>query len=181
MRGARRAQQQESDDQRAERHHPDLAADDLRDEDQCLQHLLGCPIDPFRRGERRTLGSWINQAIGRLAHYDDVVEARRVLLGYGVKIEVDRTGSGKHQVAVANSHTGLLPLFDNTRWQSPAGTMGVWTQALRRLPGAGTTPSPLYFGGANSRATLLPMACIPTPDGEGQASFGDILQPARHY
>lgn len=139
----------------------DLAetADEERDHTQCLRHLLGMPIDAYRSGERANLGEWINRAVGRMAR-DEISEARRVIAKFGVRIHVEEKTLS---VAVANHHVAMHGFFDKTRWSTPRGMKGVWTQALGRLPGARQSEVPLYFGGANSRATLIPVALIPTP------------------
>ena len=147
--------------------------DDLRDEEQCLQHLLATPIDPYGKKDRVNLGEWINRAVGRADGWETGIpsDARRVLMGYGLRIE--RVGSADF-VAIANNHSGLCGLFDETRWRTPRGVTGVWVQALRRLNGAQRGSQTLYFGGPSGKATLLPMTLIPTPDGGKQAAFVNI-------
>lgn len=161
-----------ADDWLRRMHAADLSetVDNERDEAQCLQHLLGTPVDAVKGGERFNLGEWINRAAGR-AEFDDVTEARRITGKLGVRIErVDNAAF----VAVATNHAGLQAAYERTRWQTPRGSMGVWVQALRRLPGARATIAPLYFGGPNSQAVLLPLALIPLPDRPAQDRFGTI-------
>jgi hypothetical protein len=142
--------------------------DDLRDEEQCLQHLLATPIDPYRKNDRINIGEWVNRAIGRMDASVDAGEARKCLGGYGIKIE---RHDGRDYLAIANFHSGLCGLYDDTRWRTPRGTTGVWVQSLRRLPGAVRGAKTLYFGGAHAKATLIPLDLIPAPDGQAQSSF----------
>jgi hypothetical protein len=92
-----------------------------------------------------------------------------VLQQFGVRLDVvpnpDPTATEPiYWVAVANNHVSLGALFERTRWASPRGTSGGWTQALRRLPGAEQTGNSLWFGGSTSRAVMLPIKLIPSPD-----------------
>lgn len=140
----------------------DLAetADDQTDEQQCLQHLLGAPINAHRGGELLTLGEWINRALGR-SNWDDVAEAKTIIARHGVRVE--RTESGSF-LAIAHSQPALQALYENTRWRTPRGVMGVWVQALRRLPGAERGGKAFYFGGPSSKAVLVPTTLVPEPD-----------------
>ncbi len=135
--------------------------DNTRDEDACLQHLMGCAVDPYRKGERVNIGEWINRAVDRIPNYADAGEARRVLATYGLRME---RWNRDWYLAIANGHTGLAGLYDDTRWKTPRGTQGVWAQSLRRLDGAIRGEKVLYFGGVYSRATLVPLGLIPVPD-----------------
>ncbi|WP_439813992.1 hypothetical protein [Zavarzinia sp. CC-PAN008] len=119
------------------------AADDAPDHAMCLGHLLSSPIDTVRSGARHTLGTWIEVA----ARGQDT-DADAVLAGHGLKIE---TREGRLWLAVANRHEGLAALFKGTTW-----ARGVWVQSLRRGKNA-KAAAPLRFGGAPSRATLLPL------------------------
>lgn len=142
-------------------------ADNEADESQCLQHLMGAQVDAYKGGERFNLGDWINRAAGRF-EFHDRQEAARIIAKIGVRIE---TVEGTQFVAIANNHNGMNAAFNETRWRTPRGMMGVWVQALRRLPGARSTTGALYFGGSNSRAVLVPLSLIPTPDAAHQPSL----------
>ena len=151
----------------ARMHAADLAetADDVRDEEQCWQTLLATPIDAYRRGEKVNIGEWINRAAGRVKAWDDVAEAGRILQSHGIRVESFLVGTRTSRwVAVANAHAVLAGLFERTRWTAPRGVQGVWGQALRRLPGAERSGKALYFGGATSRAVLIPFDRVPMPD-----------------
>lgn len=136
------------------------AADDMRDEEMCLHHLLAHPLPVYRGNELFNLGDWINRALGRVA-MEDAGEARKVITRHGVRIE--RVG-GELFVAIANQHNYLRAVFDRSRWSSPAGTLGGWVQALRRLPGAHTSTKGMYFGGPSAKGVFIPAKLIPEPD-----------------
>lgn len=142
--------------------------DDVRDPEGCLMHLLGSTIDPFRGG-RRTLGEWAQAALGRV-HQADVGEARRALGMHGMAIWRE-PNSSRQWLAVAAQHRGLSALFEGTHWASGSGTAGVWTQTLRRLPGA-QRGGAVYFGGVTSRATLVPVELVPSFEGYQQPELG---------
>jgi hypothetical protein len=151
----------------------DLAetVDDVRDEQQCLDHLLAQFIDPYRSGEKYTIGEWIHRAAGQSADVSmdtgKQQDAQRVLQSYGIRYELILPQYAGAQpakwIAIANAHSSLAQLFERTRWGAPRGITGVWTQALRRLPGAERSGRTLYFGGPSCRATLLPLQLIPRP------------------
>ena len=65
---------------------------------------------------------------------------------------------GFKYLAVAVAAKGLVDLFEGTHWQGESGTDGVWTQALRRVPGAFAGRA--QIGGKQVRATLLPGAAL---------------------
>ncbi|CAB4166104.1 hypothetical protein UFOVP843_10 [uncultured Caudovirales phage] len=136
-------------------------SDDIADEYHCLHHLLATPLDAYKKGERQSVGHWVNLAAGRMPDIDDVREARKVIGTYGLRIEV----IGQQAfLAVANSHRGLQGIFDKTTWNSPAGMKGVWTQSLGRLPGARRGDQALYFGGITARCVLIPLGLVPESD-----------------
>lgn len=129
--------------------------EDVRDEEQCLAHLLSSAVDPYRNGGRRTIAEWLTIAAERVE--GDVVEAQRALGQYGLRLD-PRTQT----LQVANSHSGLASLYRDTRWAARSGSQGVWVQAMRRLPGAARSTGALWFAGAPSRATLVPLDAVLT-------------------
>lgn len=154
-------------------------ADDLRDEEECLQFLLGWDADPYRGGEKLKLGEWVNRAAGRYPDMiDQVREAERVIGRYGLRIENSQPQvAGKaleRWLAVANNHRSLAQLFAGSRWQTPNGSTGVWVQALRRLPGAERGQKTLYFGGPSAKATLIPLRLVPEPDLQRPLPFDQL-------
>lgn len=139
-------------------------ADDMRDEERCLQHMLTTHVDPFRNGVRSALAEWITRAAGRLPGSDER-EAQRVIGAFGLAVRQEKGGA--KWLAVANYHAGLAIIFAGTHWAGRSGALGVWVQALRRLPGAERTETPIYFGGGTGRATLLPLELVPRPEPDG--------------
>lgn len=135
-------------------------AEDVRDEDACWQHLLGTPLDAQRGGERFNVGVWLGRALGRYGH-DLAEEAQRVISAHGITVR--RRLGEPVVIAVANSHRGLGLLFEKTRWSG-----GVWRQALQRLPDASRSQQAIYFGGATSKATLLPDRLVPEDEAPRQ-------------
>lgn len=131
-------------------------SDDAADELRCLAHLATAPIDPFRSGVRQQLGDWIAKARRRPSVADpgaDPEEGNRVLASFGLKV-VDR--DGRQYLAVATAHQGLSQLFAGTHWAGRSGTVGVWSQALKRLPGAIARPQNVRFGAIVLKAVLVP-------------------------
>jgi hypothetical protein len=127
--------------------------EDVRDEEQCLAHLLSSAVDPYRNGGKRTIAEWLMVATGQVD--GDPAEAMRALGQYGLRLDA-RTRT----LQIANSHSGLAGLFKDTRWAARSGSQGVWVQAVRRLPGADRSSGPLWFAGAPSRATLVPLDAV---------------------
>lgn len=126
------------------------------DERDCIEHLLGQVLEPYRSGARKTVAEWIRIA----ATWDagDVGEAAHVLQTVGLKLRVIEGGM---QLAVAQNHPGLARLFAETRWAARGGGTGVWVQALLRLDG-GDRLGAVWFAGVVSRAVALPLASVLT-------------------
>ena len=139
------------------------ATDSERDEVQCLNHLMTCRVDPMRNGKWSLLGEWIGWAATKEdpetfpAPGDDRQSpevANKILGLYGLKVV---TEGDDRFLAIANQHTGLAQLFQNTHWAARSGAMGVWVQSLRRLPHAIRAPRALWFSGAVCKASLVPL------------------------
>lgn len=139
--------------------------------DDMLTHLLSQVLDPWRKGLRYTVASWI-QYVAALPDKPEHMEGytptqcNKLLQGYGLHVK----GVGdRASLIIANKPIqGLLDLFQRTQW---AG--GVWSQAARRLPGASGS-DPRYFNGVSSRGTEIPLLSIP-----GLFAFpGDSTAPA---
>ncbi len=139
--------------------------DDERDEQRCLSHLLSSVVDPYRNGKRTTVGEWICRAAGlETANRTDEDGTRQgdanAALGTSGMRVVEGAESRQKYLAVANYHQGLAAVFRETHWAGRSGTMGVWVQALRRLPGAQAGSKAVWFGGQVARATLIPMDSV---------------------
>lgn len=139
--------------------------------EQCLNHLLTKTLSIWRNGARRPVSSLIWAAAGfndADGESMDTETAANELQTVGLKML--RYGvNGERALAVANYHQGLGEIFRGSKWAGRDGTMGVWVQALRELPGASAAPSSLRFSGAAIRCTLIPLALIFPDDSRGRA------------
>lgn len=132
--------------------------EDARDEDRCLAHMMSYSVDLFRNGERRTVAEWVQLAAGMS---DNAPQADKVLGTLGMRVVLE---GGQRYLAVANFHNGTAGIFANTHWAGRSGTMGVYVQALRRLPGASRTTKPIWFGGVPARGVQLPLDVVAPRD-----------------
>lgn len=135
------------------------AEDDDADWQRCLNHLMQSPVEFFRNGERRSVGSWVMQAAGMDRGNPDAAEANRVLGSIGMRVkEHVYTDKPVKVLLVANAHQGLASLFRDTHWSGKSGTSGVWVQSMRRVPNAQAGDKPTRFDGVNTRYTMMPIA-----------------------
>lgn len=142
--------------------------DDERDEDRCIKHLLFISVDPFRNGSRRTLAEWVRIAAAWAGQEDERDQAAKVLQTYGLKVQ---GRAEKAVLLIANYHPQLGELFRETHWAGRSGSMGVWVQAMRRLPGAERAGA-VYFAGPTSRATSVPLlSVLPRTDPDAPRSL----------
>lgn len=144
-------------------------ADDLADWQKMLDHVSTNPMAAQRNGR------WVNAAhlmeiqTGRLAVDGDAVAAQqaaaRDLEAVGLKL-VQSMGEELPKgwwLAIANSHQGLARLFETptrTHWAARSGTVGVWVQAARRVPGAIWADKQLRFNGVRMRVTFVPIGFV---------------------
>jgi hypothetical protein len=138
-------------------------AEDQRDEDLCLNHLLSSSVDFYRNGGRKPLAMWVRIAAGMEVN-SDAFEGARVLESFGLKWL-----AREQMLAVANTHRSLADVFKDTHWAGKSGAAGVYVQSLRRLAGAERATKVYWFSGVASRATLVPMGLVAprlTPDGD---------------
>ncbi|WP_428247237.1 hypothetical protein [Ferrovibrio sp.] len=166
------------------------------DEEECWQHLMFSPIDPYRSGGRKLISEWIERAVGAKPEGREIpytmteaAEAQTVLQGFGMRLcglkELNRLYGNKPPpgiavpfLAVANKHPALAAVFKDRRWGA-----GVWPQALKRLPGALVPPRPLWLSGGEGdaiaggavRVVLVPLYARGAGSGSG-GQAGD--QPA---
>lgn len=130
--------------------------DDVSDTDRCISYMMSKLLDMYRSGERRTVGSWILQACGKLKHQTDTEEANRALGNIGLKVRKISNGTQAYYVLdVANDHQGLSELFRDSHWAGASGTNGVWVQALRRVHQS--CAGQQRFNGLKKRCTTLPI------------------------
>lgn len=125
-------------------------ADDAPDHERCLAHLMTSVVDPWRNGTRKTIGALVRDAAA-----DDPAkgeDADRALALHGIRVipgpqfavmlagrppeETEPWSRTRHVIAIANAHRALAELYAGSHWAARSGTNGVWTQALRRVPGA---------------------------------------------
>jgi hypothetical protein len=123
----------------------------------CLMHLLTFRIGPYRSGDLKPLGDYVRLAL--YAHPDDARDPRQVIKRYGLAV-VDLTpkdgGRAEKWLAVSNRHQGLQEIFRGTHWAK-----GAHVETLRLLKDARPSPRPIWFGGAQDRATLVPIDYVP--------------------
>lgn len=153
-----------------------------------LTHLLSQQFDPFRRGERHSIATWLKAAgmrpgAGRrlfgtqdgnaALSAEDTQElqqhakrANQTLASVGLRV-VGTALEPSLFVATAQMQ-GLKDLFQRSVW---AG--GAWTQSLKRVPGAQPNQGPRYLDGQQTKGTVVPFAAMPglmALDGEPIAS-----------
>lgn len=81
-------------------------------------------------------------------------EANRELGRYGMRV------MGRRKTAtlmIANTHDGLRRLFAHSKWATEPSQTGVWSQDVRRTPGARASSSANSFGGVPSRSWTIPI------------------------
>lgn len=150
-----------------------------RDEERWLAHLLTTSLPLDGGVGRRPIGEWVRRACEEMRD-DTVLEAERVLGTYGLKVIRDRDkGNAPAQFAVANYHQGLARIFEGTHWAARSGTMGVWVQAVRRLPEAERSKSAVYFAGVYAKATVMPVDLVfqPAEDDHRQRQGSMPVEP----
>lgn len=147
-------------------------ADEQTEADRCLYHLGSSTVQLSGHGTPRLVADWITQA-----SLPDVVglenrnpaTARDMLakIGLGVFLGSSARGKGdadpdkprpvpgRRYIIVANAHQGLARQFEGSHWQGRSGASGVWSQALRRIPGA--------IPNARQRLSGMLMACTLVP------------------
>lgn len=149
-------------------------ADDQPDWQKMLDHLATTPMDHASR-RRCNAAALMEIQTGRVTIGADnpgaaQEAAARDLEAIGLKL-VHFDGSADVPsgwwLAIANSHQGLARVFETptrSHWAGRSGTVGVWVQAARRVPGAIWNNQVLRFNGVCMRVTLVPFAkVLPEP------------------
>lgn len=134
---------------------PDEAMED--DPRQCLNHLLTTPIEESQASGVRLSGT-ISIAIWK--HFEDGTYADALRVN-GLRVERRQVGDERgdgFDLWVANDHRGMRRIYADTRWRE-----GVWSQSLKRLPGASPGPSPQRIGGVKVRYVAVPCEVIERP------------------
>jgi hypothetical protein len=153
---------------------------------RCADHSLGVHAEPFRRGERRLIGSMLLEGTGygrgdvstaglvdpsrrspeeagRIAGDDhNALDALNGLAAIGIRVMHGAFPQLRDTrgVAFANNHPGLFEVFKGTHWGSVPGVSGPWRHALLRAPEAYESKRPVRFKGRTSRAVVLPLECV---------------------
>ncbi len=147
------------------------AEDDASDQQRWLQHLLTHSIPLDGVGARNTVTEWLRRAVTNAPFESEAGEADRILATYGIKVMRPRGQAKPTHFAVANQHTGLERLHAGTHWSGRSGSIGVWVQAARDLPGADVTTQ--RFGGPAAKGTSIPLELVfPKDEDESQRKTG---------
>lgn len=151
------------------------------DADAMLAHLLGQPMDPYRRGEQYTVAQWLMVAAGLPgappqlcpAEGDGPAEKERrqrtandLVSQYGLRIYIE----DEPVLFIANRGPALQSrLFEGTDWRG-----GAWSQSAKRVPLAYVSQTTKTLAGSRTRGVMIPLRSIPAlcafPEDKGQAS-----------
>jgi hypothetical protein len=131
------------------------AEDSASDQQAWLIWLLSSLLPIDGSGGKNTVAEWLRQAVVNDAFDQARTEADRVLGNHGVKVIRPRNGERPQYFAVANRHAGLERLHAGTHWAARSGSIGVWAQATRDLPGAQVTTQ--RFAGPTEKGTAIPL------------------------
>lgn len=133
------------------------ASENTTEAERCIQWLVTSPVQLTRGGERRTIGEWLADAVtitdrGVSDASQIRVGARDALGRIGIALPETKKGlPGVIYVAIASNHRGLSEVFANSPWGD-----GVWSQALRRTPGA-LKYERSKINGSSMACTLIPI------------------------
>ncbi|MFN3991219.1 MAG: hypothetical protein ACK4IS_13285 [Erythrobacter sp.] len=161
----------------------DLAADRLTETaentseaERCIQWLVTSPVQLTRGGERRTIGEWLGDAVASMDKgLTDAAAiragARDALGRIGIALPETKKGvPGVVYVAIASSHRGLSEVFAGSTWGD-----GVWSQALRRTPGA-LKNERAKINGSSMACTLLPITEMLRDDAAAAVAEREIVE-----
>jgi hypothetical protein len=149
------------------------ADDDMSDQERCLQHLMTSQIPRDGGGNRKSVAMWVEQASSDDGDDHEWKVANRMLGMYGMKVL--RGPMGRKSFAVMNYHVELAKVFDGSHWAGQSGSMGVWVQAFRRLPGAQRSERNERFAAAVGKHTLIPIGLVTSAqDAEERAEAIDM-------
>ena len=144
--------------------------DQARDWQRLAAHLLSQQLDPWKNGTRFSVASLVIAAADLQGAAKEGAanlaskEADDILRRHGMLVH----GRGPRAVLiVANRHSQLSKLFQDTHWHAGAGQTGVWAQSLKRVPGS-TLPGTRRFDGVASKTVGVPVQLMldiePTDD-----------------
>ncbi len=134
------------------------------DAQSCFTHLMSTAMEAPRDRERMQIGNWVARAAclpqaGVIDHPEtERTRCNKILMNGGLKVVEHE---GQTYLAVANRHTGLARLFENTQWAAAPGADGVWKQSLERLAerAGGKCRVNVWFS-PTLRSTLLPVSLL---------------------
>jgi len=125
---------------------------------RCIEWLVTSPVQLTRGGERKAIGEWLSDAVSQIDRgLTDAAQirthAREALGRIGIALPSTSKGvPGEVYVAVASNHRGLSEVFRESRWGD-----GVWSQALRRTPGA-LKYERTKISGSTMACTMIPIS-----------------------
>lgn len=132
---------------------------------QCLNHLCQAQPDHWRGGSKQSTAELVHQWM-TCEQAGGGQDALAALGTGGMSIVAPKARGGAYYLAVAVTHEGTRLLFRDSRWEGKAGMEGVWTQALRRVPGAEAGLA--RIAKRPTRCTLIPVAAV-LPDDDDDA------------
>lgn len=142
---------------------------------RCIEWLVTSPVQLTRGGERKTIGEWLAEAVTQIDRgLTDAAQvrnhAREALGRIGIALPSTSKGvPGVVYVAVASNHRGLSEVFRESRWGD-----GVWSQALRRTPGA-LKYERTKISGSTMACTMIPIAEMLRDDEPAKAEAMEMV------
>lgn len=123
----------------------------------CLNYLLGAPVEAWRNGAKATIGRQIVAYMDGEEGSTDSKHVRGVLEQAGVGLKLDVSGKW---LAIPNSSPLLHRLFVGSRWAGDA-SVGLWSQALKHGPqGTLWESGHCRINGVNSRCTMISLDAL---------------------
>lgn len=146
------------------------------DADDVLTYLLTQTFDPFRRGERHTIATWLKAAGHRPKagarlfgqsgdDYTQGLADSTALADYAKRANASLASIGLRVVGTPEAPVlfvagaqfqGLKDIFQRSAWSN-----GVWTQSLRRVKGAVANAGPRRIDGLQTKGTEVPFSAMP--------------------
>jgi hypothetical protein len=123
---------------------------DRDDTQECLNYFFAHVIDKY------PVSYWVAEELNfrRESKPSSGYDSARILSILGLKL---RTGNEEPGLIMQNGSPGIEKIFSGTKWGS-----GAWQKVLRKIPGAFSPRTPVYFSGTGkkSRAIGLPLEVI---------------------
>lgn len=145
------------------------------DAESMLMHLMGQPLDPWRRGQMYTLAQWVMVAARTPAAPVALQASCCKMDGSSMLTEADREAAAKAANEILASYglrvrgvgdvaalfipnariPALAKLFERSTWAA-----GVWSQSAKRVIGAEPVAQPLTLAGQRTRGVYVPLRSI---------------------